>query len=68
MKEHIRKFHTFETPYECTECDKKFSVLQDLKRHGLKHGIGAKVFCQKCNKGYLQNYELVRHQNYCLKQ
>ncbi len=68
IKSHVRKFHTGIKPYECSLCSESFFEKIHRARHMYtKHSVGAKVFCQKCNKGYLQNYELVRHQSSCMK-
>lgn len=48
-------------------CEDKFSSRMLLRRHQLKHGIGATCHCENCGKGYLQKYELDRHARKCFK-
>ena len=35
MKSHQRHKHTFEKPFECTDCDMKFTRRNQMKRHQL---------------------------------
>ena len=40
LKSYQRFKHTFEKPFECTDCDVKFATGSNLKRHqGYKHTL-----------------------------
>ncbi|CAG2103451.1 unnamed protein product [Medioppia subpectinata] len=57
------KSHT--KPYKCSQCDKCFSVSEDLRRHRIRHDDSLKIPCHwpGCDKKFVRLAEMKRHLN-----
>merc|ERR1712062_915698 len=56
------KTHTGELPYECEQCDRKFAMLCNKRRHvDEMHNNVKKYECDKCGKKMSRKYHLQRH-------
>eukprot|EP00826_Nyctotherus_ovalis_P064791 TRINITY_DN9511_c0_g1_i8.p1 TRINITY_DN9511_c0_g1~~TRINITY_DN9511_c0_g1_i8.p1 ORF type:complete len:232 (+),score=35.05 TRINITY_DN9511_c0_g1_i8:76-771(+) len=55
--------HTKEKPYTCSECDKKFSLLQHLKEHSYRHTREKPYVCgiKECTQSFRHASELSLH-------
>ena len=63
MKVHER-IHTGDKPYNCTQCDKAFRDLGDLRTHERIH-TGEKPFsCSKCDLKFARADTLKKHKKF----
>lgn len=42
-------------PFQCTECNQSFDILNDLQLHKSTHTKDGKFVCTQCNKQFLGN-------------
>ncbi|XP_055308402.1 zinc finger protein OZF-like [Sitodiplosis mosellana] len=61
---HMRT-HSGETPFQCTECPRKFSQNYQLKRHMYTHKTNLPFECLICRRGFLKNDKRKEHQRNC---
>lgn len=59
---HISTVHTREFKFECTLCDRKFFLRNELKRHNLSAHEKKKLFpCEICGTRFTQFYNMNAH-------
>ena len=59
---HEKAQHDGERSFLCTQCDKMFVLLSDLKKHELVHS-GVRPFeCKVCKKTFVFKHKLKRHE------
>lgn len=56
-------FPTGEKPYQCTDCDKRYSHFTDLKRHRYTHTGEYPFMCSHCDKGFAKKAAYETHMN-----
>ena len=64
LQDHQFEVHTSEK--SCQICSKTFSSYTNLKKHEQSHK--ATVFCEKCNKSFLNKYKYNEHQKTCSRE
>ncbi|XP_055592455.1 testis-specific zinc finger protein topi-like isoform X1 [Uranotaenia lowii] len=62
LKDHIRKCHTGERPYHCTQCDKRFLTGSVYYQHRLIHRGERRYGCDECGKRFYRADALKNHQ------
>lgn len=63
-KRHEVSVHTFDWPYSCELCDKKFILQFELKKHLHRHMEGKRLSCsrcQTCGENFTKKKLLERH-------
>lgn len=63
-KRHEISVHTFDWPYSCELCDKKFILQFELKKHLHRHMEGKRLSCsrcQTCGENFTKKKLLERH-------
>jgi len=58
------RIHSGEKPYKCRECDKAFSVPQNLTSHMRVHTGDKPYKCSLCDKSFRQSSHLQKHKRY----
>lgn len=58
--DHLKKHHLL-LPYSCYRCFDKFITIKDERKHEKIH-IETEYYCPGCNKSFLNQEELSRHQ------
>ncbi|XP_063700476.1 PR domain zinc finger protein 5-like [Culicoides brevitarsis] len=64
-KRHEVSTHTFDWPYSCELCDKKFILQFELKKHLHRHMEGKRLSCsrcQTCGQNFTKKKLLEKHQ------
>lgn len=61
MKVHV-VIHSNLQPFHCEICDRRFNLLNNLKRHMLVHTGEKPYTCTFCNRGFTQKGALKLHQ------
>ena len=60
---HMRRVHSDERPFECTQCDKKYPTKSELNNHILNAHTEIKPFpCGYCDKRFTHEAKLKRHE------
>ncbi|XP_075154422.1 matotopetli isoform X2 [Haematobia irritans] len=62
LNDHIRKCHTFERPYQCTTCGKRFLTGSVFYQHRLIHRRERRYECEECGKRFYRADALKNHQ------
>lgn len=52
---------THEKPYQCEECDKRFSEITDLTAHQRRHSNKRPFVCNLCDKSFINKHSLQNH-------
>lgn len=60
LKFHKNGFHRDERTFACTECNKMFKTLKDLRQHQWVHRP-PRYFCPICDKGFIQKANMKLH-------
>ena len=53
----------YKAEFSCTDCDRKFSSAQGLKKHERTHTGERPFVCSICDKNFTQKSALNRHTN-----
>ena len=60
----IVEFHTGETPFVCSDCNKKFKQSSELNKHRRIHTGENPFACPVCDKNFKQIGSLNNHRRY----